>query len=96
VQEEVPGQFSRLEREQNLSIDEKYIQMVIQDLLNQMDGRINAYVSQLHTSVEGRGYTEEESASIVEQIKRDIVTAVEQHLEINITGRREPHESNRE
>jgi spore germination protein PC len=70
--------------------------MVIQDLLNQMDGRINEYVSQLPTSEEGRGYTEEESASIVEQIKRDIVTAVEQHLEINITGRREPHESNRD
>ncbi|MGE7616200.1 spore germination protein GerPC [Paenibacillus sp. FSL F4-0243] len=96
VQEEVPSQFSRLEKEQNLSIDEQYIQMVIQDLLNQMDGRINEYVSQLPTAEEGRGYTEEESASIVEQIKRDIVTAVERHLEINITGRREPHESNRD
>jgi spore germination protein PC len=96
VQEEVPSQFSRLEREQNLSIDENYIQMVTQDLLNQMDGRINEYVSQLPTAEEGRGYTEEESASIVEQIKRDIVTAVERHLEINITGRREPHESDRD
>lgn len=96
VQEEVPSQFSRLEKEQNLSIDENYIQMVTQDLLNQMDGRINDYVSQLPTSEEGRGYTEEESASIVEQIKRDIVTAIERHLEINITGRREPHESNRD
>jgi len=94
VQEEVPSQFSRLEKEQNLSIDEQYIQMVTQDLLNQMDGRINEYVSQLPAAGEGRGYTEEESASIVEQIKRDIVTAVERHLEINITGRREPHESN--
>ncbi|MNP65613.1 Spore germination protein GerPC [compost metagenome] len=70
--------------------------MVTQDLLNQMDGRINEYVSQLPAAEEGRGYTEEESASIVEQIKRDIVTAVERHLEINITGRREPHESNRD
>ncbi|MFD5020177.1 spore germination protein GerPC [Paenibacillus sp. NPDC058367] len=96
VQEEVPSQFSRLEKEQNLSIDEQYIQMVTQDLLNQMDGRINEYVSQLPAAEEGRGYTEEESASIVEQIKRDIVTAVERHLEINITGRREPHESNRD
>ncbi|WP_340003446.1 spore germination protein GerPC [Paenibacillus sp. FSL K6-0276] len=96
VQEEVPSQFSRLEREQNLSIDEQYVQMVTQDLLNQMDGRINEYVSQLPTGEDGRGYTEEESASIVEQIKRDIVTAVERHLEINITGRREPHESNRD
>ncbi|WHY17028.1 spore germination protein GerPC [Paenibacillus sp. G2S3] len=96
VQEEVPSQFSRLEREQNLSIDENYIQMVTQDLLNQMDGRINEYVSQLPAAEEGRGYTEEESASIVEQIKRDIVMAVERHLEINITGRREPHESDRD
>lgn len=47
VQEEVPSQFSRLEKEKNLSIDEQYIQMVTQDLLNQMDGRINEYVSQL-------------------------------------------------
>lgn len=94
VQEEVPSQFSRLEKEQNLSIDEKYIQMVTQDLLSQMDGRINEYVSQLPAAEEGRGYTDEDSASIVEQIKRDIVTAVERHLEINITGRREPHESN--
>ncbi|MBY3621931.1 hypothetical protein HGO21_20625 [Acinetobacter sp. CUI P1] len=96
VQEEVSSQFSRLEREQNLSIDENYIQMVTQDLLNQMDGRINEYVSQLPTAEEGRGYTEEESSSIVEQIKRDIVKAIEQHLEINITGGREPHESNRD
>lgn len=96
VQEEVPSQFSRLEREQNLSIDENYIQMVTQDLLNQMDGRINEYVSQLPAAEEGRGYTEEESTSIVEQIKRDIVMAVERHLEINITGRREPHESDRD
>ncbi|OZQ69104.1 hypothetical protein CA600_04655 [Paenibacillus sp. VTT E-133280] len=96
VQEEVPSQFSRLEKEQNLSIDEQYIQMVTQDLLNQMDGRINEYVSQLPAAEEGRRYTEEESTSIVEQIKRDIVTAVERHLEINITGRREPHESNRD
>jgi spore germination protein PC len=96
VQEEVPSQFSRIEKEQNLSIDEKYIQMVTQDLLNQMDGRINEYVSQLPAAEEGRGYTDEESASIVEQIKRDIVTAVDRHLEINITGRREPHESNRD
>ncbi|WP_313641260.1 spore germination protein GerPC [Paenibacillus sp.] len=93
VQEEVPSQFSRLEREQNLSIDENYIQMVTQDLLNQMDGRINEYVSQLPDAEEGRGYTEEECTSIVEQIKRDIVTAVERHLEINITGRREANES---
>ncbi|WP_339314586.1 spore germination protein GerPC [Paenibacillus sp. FSL R10-2734] len=93
VQEEVPSQFSRLEREQSLSIDEQYIEMVTQDLLNQMDGRINEYVSQLPTGEEGREYTEEESTAIVEQIKRDIVTAVERHLEINITGRREPHES---
>lgn len=96
VQEEVPSQFSRIEKEQNLSIDEKYIQMVTQDLLNQMDGRINEYVSQLPAAEEGRGYTDEESASIVEQIKRDIVTAVDRHLEINITGRRELHESNRD
>lgn len=94
VQEEVPSQFSRLEKEKNLSIDEQYIQMVTQDLLNQMDGRINEYVSQLPATVEGRGYTDEECASIVEQIKRDIVTAVERHLEINITGRRETNEDN--
>lgn len=94
VQEEVPAQFSRLEREQNLSIDKQYIQMVTQDLLNQMDGRINEYVSQLPAAEEGRGYTEEECASIVEQIKRDIVMAVERHLEINITRRRETNEDN--
>lgn len=94
VQEEVPAQFSRLEREQNLSIDKQYIQMVTQDLLNQMDGRINEYVSQLPAAEEGRGYTEEECASIVEQIKRDIVMAVERHLEINITRRRETNADN--
>lgn len=96
VQEDVPAQFTRLEQEQNLSIDERYIQMVTQDLLNQMDGRINEYVSQLPTREEGREYTAEESASIVEQIKRDIVTAVERHLEINITGRRDSGEGNRD
>ncbi|WP_312149456.1 spore germination protein GerPC [Paenibacillus odorifer] len=94
VQEEVPSQFSRLEKEKNLSIDEQYIQMVTQDLLNQMDGRINEYVNQLPATEEGLGYTDEECASIVEQIKRDIVMAVERHLEINITGRRETNEDN--
>lgn len=67
--------------------------MVTQDLQNQMDGRIEAYLSQLPAAQEGRNNEEEAIASIVEQIKRDIYTAVRRHMDVNILGRREQDES---
>lgn len=92
LQDRIPEQFSHLEKEKNLTIDKKYIQMVTQDLQNQMDGRIEEYLSQLPTTQEGRNNDDEAITSIVEQIKRDIDTAVGRHIELNILGRREQGE----
>lgn len=93
LQGRVPEQFSQLEQEKNLSIDKQYIQMVTQDLQNQMDGRIDEYLGQLPAAQEGRNNDEEAITSIVEQIKRDIDTAVRRHMELNILGRRDKDES---
>jgi spore germination protein PC len=93
LQEEVPQHFSQVEKEQNLSIDKQYIQMVTQDLQNQMEGRINEYLTQLPAAQDGPAHGEEIYGTIVEQIKRDIDTAVKQHLEWNIIGRRDSNES---
>ncbi|MRN54484.1 spore germination protein GerPC [Paenibacillus monticola] len=82
LQNEVPEQFVRRARERNANINPQYLQMVTQDLEQQMDGRIEEYLSQLPVAQEGRDNIEEVCASIVAQIKRDIDTAVQRHMEL--------------
>lgn len=82
LQNEVPEQFVRRAKERNANINPQYIQMVTQDLEQQMDGRIEEYLSQLPVAREGRDNIEDVCASIIAQIKRDIDTAVQRHMEL--------------
>ncbi|MGF7047420.1 spore germination protein PC [Paenibacillus sp. DS2015] len=93
IQVEVPEQFYRQAKERNLIVNTQYVHMVTQDLQQQMDGRINEYLAQLPTVQEERNNDDEISASIVEQMKRDIDTAVIRHMEWNISERRDQIES---
>ncbi|ULO10082.1 hypothetical protein H1230_15700 [Paenibacillus sp. 19GGS1-52] len=82
LQNEVPEQFVRRAKERKANINPQYIQMVTQDLEQQMDGRIEEYLSQLPVVQENRDNIEEVCASIVSQIKRDIDTAVQRHMDL--------------
>ncbi len=82
LQNEVPEQFVRRAKERNANINPQYIQMVTQDLERQMDGRIEEYLIQLPVAQESRDNIEEVCASIIAQIKRDIDTAVQRHMEL--------------
>lgn len=94
LKEEVPNHFKQLEKERNLSIDERYIQMVTQDLENQMEGRIKEYLKQL-TTEEDAQLNEEQVSLITQQVQRDIDSAIKQYIELNITEGRESNEINR-
>ncbi|WP_379127043.1 spore germination protein GerPC [Paenibacillus sp. sgz500958] len=94
VDEEVPQQFQRYAEEQQRKLNKQYVQMVTHDLSQQLGGRIDEYLSQLPVHVSERASDEIICASIVEQIKRDLDTAVKNHLEWSLEGGGNLHEGN--
>ncbi|MDQ0194288.1 spore germination protein GerPC [Paenibacillus wynnii] len=82
LQQEAPERILQLAIESRLSINETYIQMVMQDLQRQMDERIFEYLGQLPVAQQRLENDEEICVSIFEQIKVDIDKTMKRHVEL--------------
>ncbi|MCL6604737.1 MAG: spore germination protein GerPC [Paenibacillus sp.] len=87
LQKEAPERLLEMASGSNLSINETYIQMVMQDLQRQMDGRIYDYLGQLPVAQQRRQNDEEICVTIVEQIKVDIDMTIRRHVDLEYEGK---------
>ncbi|MHC8521515.1 spore germination protein GerPC [Rossellomorea sp. H39__3] len=75
IKEELPVLIQDNEMQFQRSLDPQYHEMIQQDLLNQMPGRIEFYLETI-PYMEGRHTKEEWEAKVLSRIKQDIQTAL--------------------
>lgn len=75
IKEELPVLIQDNEMQFKRSLDPQYHEMIQQDLLNQMPGRIEFYLETI-PYMEGRHTKEEWEAKVLSRIKQDIQTAL--------------------
>lgn len=89
LQDEIPELIRIMAKERNIHMDYPYTQMIIEDVRPQIDNRINIYLEKIQSneSKDGNRDTEYIRTTIIELMKRDIKTAVRQHIERNFSGK---------
>lgn len=86
LSEEVPCLFDYLLKTNNLPLSDSYKTQVLDDIGKQIDDRIVIYVKQVNDLPE---LTDEQQKVdlVTSQLKRDIQTALHQHIEQNLLGK---------
>lgn len=84
--EEVPSLFNDLLAAHQLNLSDAYKQQVIDDIRRQIDDRIRIYAKQVN-DLPDLSDQEQKIAMVTAQLKRDIQTALNTHIEHTLLGK---------
>ncbi|WP_158606607.1 spore germination protein GerPC [Paenibacillus ginsengarvi] len=78
LDDECPRLIRELQASKRLTLGDTYADVMIQDMKNQVDGRISYYTQTISDDASSGG---DKSPLIINKIKSDITVAIERHLE---------------
>lgn len=92
---DAPRIIELLTESQGTHIDPKHKELIIQDIRGQVDARIVLYLDQMESNKKQWEDDVTVQNTIVQQMKKDIDVAIQQHIERNYTGKQESNETER-
>ncbi|QOT12859.1 spore gernimation protein GerC [Paenibacillus sp. JNUCC32] len=88
----VPAQLEQMNPQSNHELGDQYAAVMIEDIRKQLEDRINVYLQQYQTNSASMNPGDVEQ-TIANQMKKEIDTAVEQHLHHLQQGKRNTNEN---
>ena len=89
LEDEIPDMIEGIGNKHGIQLDPQYVRMIVQDIRNQLDNRIEIYLEQFHSDQKEPVNELAVQNTIIEQVKRDIETAVKQHIEWSFSGKQD-------
>lgn len=89
LEDEIPDMIEGIGNKHGIQLDHQYVRMIVQDIRNQLDNRIEIYLEQFHSDQKEPVNELAVQNTIIEQVKRDIETAVKQHIERSFSGKQD-------
>lgn len=89
LEDEIPDVIEGMGNKRGVQLDSRYVRMIVQDIRGQLDNRIQVYLEQFYSDQKEPVNELTVQNTIIEQVKRDIESAVKQHIERSFSGKQD-------